>query len=175
MLIMSSVIASVLTSGVLHAQPRELTLEQLPHELRAHVDSVRASCRDLNPEQKPWHPMQGISTIDLDGDGHTDFLIDNRELCNDHMPGGNCSNRGCDLLIWRQVGRRGWKRIFKEHLHRKFVSIARGTQRFQMMAVSIYAGDPRCDPAPGDAPTSGQSCDLIVRYRNGELIFERIR
>ena len=90
------------------------------------------------------------------------------------MTGANCSNRGCDLQIWKQLGQGSWRKIFDEHLHRNFISISE-QGRLRLMAVSVYAGSPHCAPGLGRNYTSGQSCDALVRYRNGSWIWEKIR
>jgi hypothetical protein len=43
------------------------------------------------------------------------------------------------------------------------------------MLVSIYAGDPRCQPDPKENYRSGRSCNLIVTYRNGKWIWQKIK
>jgi hypothetical protein len=67
----------------------------------------------------------GIQEIDLEGRGSRDILVDSEYVCSDWIKGGNCSNRGCDLMIWKQTGRSSWKKIFDKHLigRRKFVSV----------------------------------------------------
>ena len=119
--------------------------------------------------------MQGFTTIDLDGDGSRDLMVDTVDLCNRCFFGANCSNRGgSDLVIWKQVGRRSWKKVFDHHLYRKFISLNGERQKFQLMAVSIYAGSPQCKPAPGKDYRSGQACDALVRYRDGNWVWEKI-
>lgn len=148
-------------------QPRTVSLEDLPPAVRQHIYSVRESCRRFYPDFAPHRPMQGVTIVDLDGDGSRDVLVDNEWLCNDHIPAANCTNRGCDLLIWKQYEPSSWKLVFKEHLHRKFVSIDRETGSFRMMATSIYAGDKRCNPAPQRDYMSSQTCDLLVTFEKG--------
>jgi hypothetical protein len=118
--------------------------------------------------------MQGITVVDLDGNRSRDLMVDNEELCNAAMAGANCSNRGCDLTIWKEVGRGSWRKVFNEHLHRKFISLNIATGRFQLMAVSIYAGDARCKQDQQRLYTSGENCDLLVSYRNGQWIWQPI-
>ncbi len=156
------------------AQQQTMRFQDLPKEVRNHVDEIRQSCKELDPEFKPYDAMQGINVIDLNGDGSRDLMVDNEEVCNSHMAGANCSNRGCDLIIWKQAGG-AWKTVFKEHLHRKFISLASDTGRFQLMAASIYAGDPKCKPDPRKEYTSGKSCDLLITYRNGQWVWQPIR
>lgn len=161
-------LSSMAVAAEVVADLRQLGYRQLPQEVRAHIEAVRSACKEYNADFSTYDDLQGVEVVDLDGDGSQDILIDNEGLCGDHLAGANCSNRGCDLLIWKQIDRRSWRKIFEEHLHRKFISIERDANRFQMIAASIYAGDPRCEPAPDREYTSGQSCDLLIYFRNGK-------
>jgi hypothetical protein len=156
------------------AEMPDLQYQQLPADLRNYVEGVRQSCKELDGEFKPYNLMQGITVVALDTEGSRDLLVDAEELCNARMAGANCTNRGCDLKIWKEVGQRSWRKIFDEHLHRKFISTSE-QGRLKLMVVSVYAGSPRCGPLPGRNYTSGQSCDAMVRYRNGSWIWEKIQ
>jgi hypothetical protein len=155
------------------AQP-SLEFRQLPREIRDRAIEVRASCKELNPEIT-FNDMQGITVLDLKGDGSRDIVVDNEGLCGEHMAGANCSNRGCDLLIYKEITRGQWTKIFEEHLYEKHLAIDWETMRLQLMIASIYAGDPRCQPNPRKDYTSGKSCNLIVTYRNDKWNWELIR
>jgi hypothetical protein len=150
-----------------------IQFRELPREVQDHVNKVRQSCKDLDPEFKPYDLMQGITAIDLGGDNSRDIMVDNEKLCNNWMKGENCSNRGCDLKIWKQIGSRSWQKVFDEHLYQKYVSVSE-KRHFRFMVVSIYAGDSKCRPEPGAFYTSGQSCDLLVSYRNGRWLWEPV-
>lgn len=156
------------------AQARGMSFQQLPAEARAYIETVRQSCKELNDEFQLFDQMQGISVIDLAGDGSRDLMIDAEQLCNDRMSGANCTNRGCDLQIWKQIGQGSWRKVLDEHLYRKFISVS-DNGRFRSMSISVYAGDPRCRPARGRQYSSGQSCDLTVQYRNGRWIWNKVR
>ncbi len=147
----------------------------LPPEVRKHISSIRDSCNELNPDFPLVDAMQGVAFISLSGDGSADILVDNRRLCAGEMRGANCSNRGCDLKIWKQTGTSSWELVFHEHLQETFISLDREAGRFQKMVVSIYAGDPRCQPAKQKHYTSGQSCDLTVTFRDGTFRWDVIR
>jgi hypothetical protein len=155
------------------AQPR-LEFRDLPKDIRDRAIEVRKACRELFPEMTV-NAMQGIRVLDLDGNGSRDIVVDHERLCSGPIAGAGCSNRGCDLLIYKEGSRGQWRKIFDEHLHGKFLAIDWETMRFQLMVVSIYAGDPRCQPTPGKDYTSGQSCNLIVRYRDNRWNWEVIR
>lgn len=150
-------------------------LRDLPAPVRQHVQSVQRSCLEYDPRAKPFAETSGIRAIDLTGKGRRALLVDNLDLCREHMAGANCSNRGCDLRIWEQRPNGTWKLTFNEHAHGKFISVDRDTNKLQFMAISIYAGDPRCEPTQGRDYTSGQSCDLLVTYENGRWRWRRPR
>ena len=161
------------------AQPT-LDFNQLPKEVRDHAIKVRDSCQEYTSdgggeEERTFDDMQGIQILDLKGDGSRNIFVDNEGLCGRAMPGANCSNRGCDFRIYKEVSRGQWRKIFDEHLHDKFLAIDWDKMRLQLMIVSIYAGDPRCKPNRRKDYTSGSSCNLIVRYRKNKLDWELIR
>ena len=151
-----------------------LEFRQLPKGVRDLVTEVRKSCKELDPDRK-FDDMQGILILNLNGDSAKDIVIDNEGLCGAQMAGGNCSNRGCDLTIFKETSRGQWRKIFEDHLHSKYLAIDLETMRLQLMVVSIYAGDPRCHPDPKKEYTSGKSCNLIVTYRNNNWNWQRIR
>jgi len=157
-----------------NAQEQLIDYRQLPKEVRDLAVKVRDSCRELDPA-KTFDDMQGIQILDLAGDGSRDIVVDNEALCGEHMAGANCTNRGCDMTIYKEITRGQWRRTFKEHLYAKFLAIDWDTMRFQLMVASIFAGDPRCQPAPGQEYTSGRSCNLIVTFRNDKWSWQRIR
>ncbi|MEZ5850920.1 MAG: hypothetical protein R3D68_09775 [Hyphomicrobiaceae bacterium] len=150
-------------------------LRDVPAPVRQHVQSVLRSCLEYDRKAGPAMETSGIQAIDLTGKGRRAILVDNVHLCRGHMAGANCSNRGCDLRIWEQHPDGTWKLTFNEHAHDKFVSLDRDTNKFQFMAISIYAGDPRCEPDQGRDYTSGQSCDLLVTYEKGRWHWRRPR
>ncbi len=156
------------------AQAENFSWDLLPKNVQAHAKLVRDSCQELNPDFKPYDPMQGITAVKLDQNGTRALIVDNENLCNGPMAGANCSNRGCDLTIWREDRPGRWSIIFKEHLHRSFISINEENQ-LKLMAVSIYAGDRKCQPPPGADFTSGQSCDALVTYQKGGWKWNVIR
>jgi hypothetical protein len=157
------------------AQMSDADYDRLPQEVRTDIEETRNACRELDPEMRLYAIDQGITIIDLDGHGPGDIMVDYEDVCTDRRtPVGHCSNRGCDLTIWKRAGNASWKKVFDEHLHRKFISLSE-RNRFQLMAVSIYAGDPRCKPDPKRSYTSGRSCDALVYYRNGSWIWHKIQ
>jgi len=151
-----------------------LGFRQLPKEVRDHATEVRQACKELSPE-KQLDDMQGIEVLDIAGTGGRDIVVDNEGLCGEHLSGANCSNRGCDLAIYKETSQGRWSKVFAEHVYAKFLAVDWETMRLQLMVVSIYAGDPKCKAVRGKEYTSGQSCNLIVRYRRGKWDWELIR
>jgi hypothetical protein len=141
-----------------------LGLSQLPDVIRDHAIEVRKSCKEADPEMT-FDDMQGITVVDLKGDGSRDIVVDNEGLCGAHIAGFNCSNRGCDMTIYKEISKGQWRKNFDEHLYEKHLAIV----------ASIYAGDPRCKPAPNRSYTSGKSCNLIVTFRNDRWNWQLIK
>lgn len=157
-----------------HAQDNGAAeFRQLPAAIQKHVREVRAACNELNPENSSIYAMSGIQPVDIEGDGIKEILVNDLDLCNSHMAGANCSNRGCDLIIWKRAGN-GWRQVFNEHLHNQHVLVDYTTDRLKLIVATIYAGDARCKPDPKKAYTSGMSCDLLVRYRQGRWVWEKV-
>jgi hypothetical protein len=152
----------------------QLRFSQLPKVIRDHAIEVRKLCNEANPEMT-FDDMQGITIVDLKGDGSRDIAVDNETLCGAHMAGFNCSNRGCDMMIYKEILKGQWRKNFEEHLYEKHLAIDWDTMRLQLMVASIYAGDPRCKPAPNKLYTSGKSCNLIVTFRNDRWNWQLIK
>jgi hypothetical protein len=152
-----------------------ITFDQLPKEIRQHAVEVRQSCKELAGDNRTFNDMQGIQIVDLKGDGSRDIVVDNEGLCGSHMAGANCSNRGCDVRIYKETSKGAWRKSFQEHLYDKHFVIDWNTMRLQLMVASIYAGDQRCHPNPRQEYTSGKSCNLIVTYRNNGWNWQLIR
>ncbi len=78
-------------------QQGSLRFEELPTEVRSHINKIRQACKwqeELDPDFSPYDFMQGVTVIDLDGDGSRDLMVDNEHICNGRLIGGTCSNSG---------------------------------------------------------------------------------
>ena len=155
------------------AQP-VLTFQQLPKEIRDHAGEVRASCKEHEPTFQVNNEMQGIEILSLKGDGARDLVVDNEGLCGTQWAGANCSNRGCDLRIYKEVSRGQWRKVFEEHLHAKYLVIDYERMRLQLVVAAIYAGDPRCKPSPRKDYTSRMSCNLLVTYTDSGWNWQKV-
>jgi hypothetical protein len=143
-------------------------LQALPREVRDEVARIRKACTELYPAYAPKTEMQGLQFVKLED--RAAIIVDNLELCSDHVPAANCSNRGCDLAIWVQDKNGAWRQVFKEHLYAKTIRIDRASGRLDSMSVAVYAGHAWCRPKPNRQYTSGQSCNLTIRYAGGKWI-----
>jgi hypothetical protein len=92
-----------------------------PQQVRTELKQIQNSCQELNQESVPDDLDQGVGTVDLGGSRA--IIVNAGHVCNSRMAGANCANRGCDLMIWKQSGKTGWKKVFDGHLHRSFISI----------------------------------------------------
>src|SRR5690349_4349747 len=104
------------SATALAAQEQPFDFQHLPKEVRDLAVEVRNSCRELD-SSKAFSDMQGIEILDLSGDGSRGIFVDNEGLCGGRMAGANCSNRGCDMTIFKEVAKGRWRQIFKEHLY----------------------------------------------------------
>lgn len=155
------------------AQPT-LSFQQLPREVREHAAAVRKACAEHEPSFKVENDMQGIEILSLKGDGARDLVVDDEGLCRTQWAGVNCSNRACDMRIYKEVSGGQWRKVFEEHLYAKFLVIDYDRNRLQLLIAAIYAGDPRCKPDPRKDYTSGKSCNLIVSYRDDRWSWQKI-
>ncbi len=168
------ILAVASQSNQVLAQISGMKFKDLPADVRNHANEIRGRCKELGWGGKLHSRMQGIAITDLDGDGSRGLIVENEKLCDGYFPGANCSNAGCDLLIWKQVDRRSWKKIFDHQLSKIFISLGGENRRFQLMVVSIYAGSPQCKPVPGKSYFKGETCDALVRYQKGKMVWEKI-
>ena len=63
----------------------------------------------------------------------------------------------------------------KKHLYAKHLALDWEHMRLQLMVVSIWAGDPRCQPNPKRFYTTGMSCNLMVTCRNNKWNWQLVR
>lgn len=160
-------------AGAIVASPR---FRELPNEVQTYVSDVRNRCRELYADVDgskiiPEDDMDGILEVELDG--RSAIVSDNLHLCTDHVPAGNCSNRGCDVVIWRQDMRGAWHIVFQEHLHGRTLDIDPNSLRLRSISFGLYAGDPRCHPQPDREYMSSETCGLVARYRYNRWDYQR--
>ena len=140
----------------------------LPKEVQAYVGEVRQQCKEVfgdGASRSDWMPrndMQGILRIRLDR--WNAIIADNRELCADYIKGGNCTNRGCDVTIWREVRAGEWRTVFNDHLYSRTFKIDPKTSALEEMGIELQEQDARCRPEPDVISLARNSCHLIATY-----------
>ena len=168
-----AVLALAFALGAPAARAADMQYQDLPANAKTYVEGIRGSCKELaGQEAIPSDPMFGISLVDL-GDGTSALLLDNEHICAEWYAGANCSNRGCDLVVMAKKGQ-SWKETFNEHLYQKFISIG-NDGKLKLITATIYAGDPHCHPRRGANFTSGETCDVLIRYQNKGWHWEKIQ
>lgn len=146
--------------------------EQLPIPVKRHAEEVRAACRDANSELEISYDMAGISDITIEG--QPAFIVDDGELCSPFQSAGvNCSNRGCDLRIWKRTANGHWSLILEEHSRGKFIS-ATENGTLAALVITVGALHPQCHPEPDREYVARDSCDLLGRYTRGKWRWQRL-
>ncbi|HWK32855.1 MAG TPA: hypothetical protein VNR51_04145 [Hyphomicrobium sp.] len=144
---------------------------KLPSPVRQHAEEIRKVCRDNDPDWKPGSAMSGILEVTMDG--QQAFVVDNKDLCAPiESAGVNCSNRGCDLKIWkRQV--RDWKLVLDEHAYSRYVSVT-PQGGLAALIIAVQARHPQCHPPSGKEYSSAETCDILGRYKQGRWHWEKL-
>jgi hypothetical protein len=164
--------AAALTPAVRAA---DLQYEDLPEAVKTYAETVRATCKDADPDGIPADKMAGITQVTL-SDGTPALLIDNEYLCDDHYSGANCTNRGCDTVVMTQSDEadKGWKEILHEHFYAKdFIII--GDKKLKSITARVYAGDPHCGNPPERKFMSSDSCEVEIRYEDRNWTWQKTR
>lgn len=154
------------------AESPSLSFANLPSEIRSLAQDTRKNCKEQGDEGT-YDDMQGISAI-LFEDGSRGVIVDSETLCNSWIKAGNCSNRGCDLIIWQQADGSAWRKIFAQHAYRKFLSID-DHNTLKLIAISVGAASPECHPVSGKQYVSSQSCDALVYFQRGRWMWKIIQ
>jgi len=80
-----SIVIAVGLSCVTASTAQEImNFNQLPKEVRDLAIDVRKQCKDLEPEMN-FTDMQGIQILSLTGDSSRDIVVDNEDLCGEHI------------------------------------------------------------------------------------------
>jgi hypothetical protein len=165
-------ILALFADNVAVAEPPALSFTKLPAEIRSLAQDTRKNCK-AQGDEGAYRDMQGISAISFE-DGSRGVIVDNEGLCNSWIPGGNCSNRGCDLTIWRHANGAAWRKVFSQHAYRKWISLD-DDNTLKLIAISVGATRPECHPVPGKQYMSSQSCDALVHFQNGRWLWKVIQ
>jgi hypothetical protein len=138
-----------------------------PREVKNQVLDIRNNCTELTKNKYP-NEMQGVTILDLKGDGSRDIIVSSEQLCGDWLAGGNCSNRFCDLYSYKEGPKGTWRKILNEEevslLEKNFLSFDKRTRKFQSMRIKISAADSRCDPGPNPSGWLWKRSCEVGRY-----------
>jgi hypothetical protein len=165
-----------------HAEDDVILLDRIPVEERNRITAAREECKKVEawPEDDYKNYTRsnldlGLMKIDLNGDKSLDILISYERICNDRIAkGGNCSNRGCDVVIYKQVGQHKWTKVFDEHVRPGFLVSLDYQNRFRLLAVSIVGGNKQC-VAQKLGSSARMYCDALVSWTGGHFVFRPIR
>jgi hypothetical protein len=167
----SLVLATLLLPHVAMAESW-LSLEpsDYPAEVRQVLDQVRSACEEQGSEVAE-DSQAGVTIIDLARDGSKDILLEAWRACSVQMKGfGACNTAGCDLKIFKQVGRNKWKSVFDEIVSPDWFLSASEKGYFRLLALSVSRKiSDRC-PDP-----DGTGCDYLIYWKRGHFIWDRIR
>ena len=101
------VAVALIIAAPIYAQ-QDIKFKELPKDVRDRALEVRKACKEENPDLS-FNEMQGIQVFSLKG-GAKAVFVGNEELCGSHMAGANCSNRGCDFQIYKEVSKGQWRK-----------------------------------------------------------------
>ena len=167
-------IALVLFSLVLASQVRaesflSMDPSAFPAAVKDLLQDVRHRCREAG--HRPLDvPGLGITILDLNGDGSRDILLQAWQVCDFPTKEAGCNTGGCEMQIFKQVGKRRWTKIFDETLDPQIFLSASKEGHLNLMAVSVsHKIKARC-PDP-----SGNECDYLVYWKKNGFVWERIR
>ncbi|MFG1225744.1 hypothetical protein [Xanthobacter wiegelii] len=151
------------------AQPVQLPFSALPADVVDTVRQIRQACEQAGYASSD---EAGISFVDLDHTGGTDIILSAQHVCDGMVKGANCSTGGCDLIIWKQVGSREWRRIFDEIVAPDPLIATDSQNRFGGLIVPLYVGingkSPYCS-----LHVRGKFCGAMLVRRNGKWLARR--
>jgi hypothetical protein len=181
-LVFHSMILFLLGVQIAESENDLILLDRIPVEEKNSIAAAREECKKAGawPEDdyKGYTRSNldmGLMEIDLNGDKSLDILISYERICNNNIVhGGNCSNRGCDLVIYKQVGQNKWTKVFSEHARFGFLVSLDYHDRFRLLAVSIVGGNKQC--VAQKLPASAHMyCDALVSWAGQRFVFRPIR
>jgi hypothetical protein len=140
----------------------------LPGELATRLQEITASCKEdgiqISAEREP-----GVRRIDLNGDGSQDVLFDSQQVCGS-SPGHGCSNRGCYLVVYKQMGLNSYRKVLDELYDlERFISISK-SGRLNLIAYSSPGEFGRCRQK-----SRSEDCDYLLFWRRGQWAWETIQ
>jgi hypothetical protein len=148
-----------------------LTLDasEYPPQVKDILNGVRHQCQE-DGQSASEDPQAGVMIVDLNHDGSKDIVLDAWRACQSEIKGSNaCNTAGCDLKIFKQVGRQYWNMVLDETVDPTWFLSASKEGYFHLLAVSVSRKVSRC-PDP-----SGNNCDFLVYWKRGNFLWSRIR
>jgi hypothetical protein len=131
----------------------------LPMQAREEINETKQACKEAGLKSYPDNADDPLKPVDLNGDGSLDVLVDWNEIgC---AAGMGCSNRGCPVEIYKQVGPGSLKKVYSESVVKYFLSSAKAS-RFSLI---ITAQDGKCTPGQ----LKGE-CDYKITWQRGKII-----
>jgi hypothetical protein len=141
----------------------------IPAELDTRIQEITASCKEGEMAMSAAPASSRVTRIDLNGDGSRDFLFDTQQVCG-ASAGYGCSNRGCYLVVYKQVGPNAHRKILDElYSLERFISISK-KGRLNLIAYSAPGGFGRCQHKSRD-----EGCDYLLFWKNGGWKWESIQ
>ena len=164
MVVLLAVISLPLAAATESSQ--SLDAANFPDEVRTVLDEVREACKEarLTPSTDP---QAGVTIIDLDRDGSKDIFLNASKACETRFKGnGVCRTGGCEISIFKQIGKSQWKKVFSESVGDLFLS-ASSDGHFGLMALTVSSKvSDRC----------GQdTCDYLVYWNRGDWLWKKIQ
>lgn len=163
----------LMTVARAHAQSDSGLLRLLPVETQNSIAEAREFCDQAGVRKAS--PDQGLEQIDLNGDGSRDILVDWQNVACGAPGGGGCSNRGCNLDLYKQTKSGTMKLVFSEHLQKYFVSTDYAG-KFRLLAVTVQGGNEKCPAEASESePASHLYCDALVYWQQGAWRWQPIK
>ncbi len=88
--------------------------QNLPAKVQEHVDELLAECREFGGDPVPEPGF--VSSVDLNGDGGPDVLVDLSKMNCQGALSAFCGSAGCPLIVWLS-GPEGYFAAGPGHVH----------------------------------------------------------
>jgi hypothetical protein len=170
-LMLVGLVLSLAESAFPQSEKEDILFDKLPVVEQNKITQARQECKA--GEAWPADDYKGFSRANLDkglmgvrlnGDKLVSVLISYERICNFIVPAANCSNRGCDLVIYRQTEPAKWIKVFNEHVRPEVLVSLDYNDGLRLLGVSIVGGNKQC-VAKEIAPASHMYCDALVYWR----------
>jgi len=145
-------------------------LRSLPSDVQKEIEGIRQSCRELGPATSDYTPPrvtegdEGLITFTVSG--AQAVLIDELNFCGgggECIHGVNCATGFThNVAIYIRTGK-SWKKSLSIFASEPvFLDVERGTGKFEVLVLNVFAGDWGC-PVRTNAPPH-DSCAAVVKW-----------